>query len=161
MFESAINDKIDEIVEDRRKKIKQVIKDVELSAKKRIEEMIPEYMTEKYYSEYSPRFYTRTDQLINSVGPYTEVTDKNNVLILSIGVEDDSPYGARMMHHKGKRVNERKIQENFLSGIHPNAEGIGKDFQGTNIEENIKHALYDLVKNELKPMIESGINAIK
>ena len=158
MSKFNINDMIDDIVEEQRKKINKAVKKAEGVAKKRIEELIPEKMTGVYYGEYYPKFYTRTDQLKKSVGPYAETKNSNNVVSLKIGVEDSSPYGPGAMKHKGKKVSEKKIFNNFLAGIHPNAYGIGNDLQGTNIEENIGRALDDLIENELIPMIDKEIN---
>ena len=159
-----INDMIDEIVEEQRKKVKQAVKKAEGVAKKRIEEIIPEKMTGTYYGEYTPRFYKRTNQLGKSVGPYTETKESGNVFSLKIGIEDGSPFGPGAMNHskRGKnaiKANEGIIFENFLGGIHPNAGGIGVDFQGTNIEDNVNDALDELIENELMPMIEREVNS--
>ena len=158
MSKFNVNDMIDDIVEEQRKKVKAAVKKAEFVAKKRIEELIPEKMTGVYYKEYNPRFYTRTGQLVNSVGPYAETKESGNVFSLNIGVEDESPFGpVAMTHRKGKKRTEQGIFEDFLAGIHPHGNGIGDDFQGTNIEENMNQALEDLIENELLPIIESAI----
>jgi len=160
-----INDMIDDIVEEQRKKVKNAVKKAEGFAKRRIEEIIPEKMVDTYYGEYDPRHYTRTRQLEKSVGPYAVVKESGNNLSLQIGVEDDSPFGPGAMNHvkRGKskskiKPDENIIFENFLEGVHPNAGGIGNDFQGTNIEENVLDALDDLLENEIMPMIEREVN---
>jgi hypothetical protein len=153
-----VNDMIDDIVKEQRKKVRAAVKKAETVAKKRIEELIPEKMTEVYYGEYDPRFYTRTNQLIKSVGPYAEIKESGNVFSLNLGVEDENPFGpGAMSHRKGKKRTEEGIFEDFLAGIHPHGLGIGSDFQGTNIEENMNQALEDLIDNELLPIIESAI----
>ena len=162
MFKFEVNDMIDEYIAEQRKKVQKAVKKAEGVAKKRVEELIEEKMTDTYYGDYAPRYYKRTRQLGKSVGPYAEAKESGNVFSLKIGVEDESPFGSGAMSHskRGKnpiKANEGTIFENFLSGIHPNGNGIGDDFQGTNIEENINQALDELIENELMPMIESEI----
>lgn len=165
MSRFAINDMIDDIVEEQRKKVKQAVKKAKVVAKQRIEEIIPEKMVDTYYGEYTPKYYKRTMQLGNSVGPYAEVKESGNMISLSIGVEDDSPFGPGAMRHikRGKskkkiEADEEKIFENFLQGVHPNAVQGTDTEKWTNIEDNINEALDDLLENEIMPMIERAVN---
>lgn len=165
MSKFQVNDMIDSIVDEQRRKIHNAVKHAESVAKRRIEEIIPVEMassdkTGAYYEDYTPKYYKRTGQLGNSVGAYAETRNIGGVISLQIGVEDESPFGPAAMHHKGskkRKPDEKVIFENFLSGVHPNVYGLGNDLQGTNIEENINRALDDLLEHEIIPMINSAV----
>jgi len=187
MSKFKINDMIDDIVKEYRKKVEQALKRAERITERRIKEIIKEYMLEDYYNGYDPRMYVRIHELEKSVGPYTEIKEANNVFGLGFGVEIEKPYGPSAMNHKktkvkiiykrkkkpgvwektytynNKHVDENRIFENFLAGIHPNALGIGIDSRmgSSHIEESVEKALDDFFDNELMKIVEKEIDSIK
>lgn len=68
---------------------------------------------DNYYSEYNPKFYKRTNQLMDS--SYYKV-NKRNGFSIDAGVVFDP----ELMNHPHKGIPEEGIMENFMYGIHGN-----------------------------------------
>ena len=157
MSDFGIDDMVDEIVKEYREKIRQAVKRAEVIAREKIENDIIPNAVDEYYGGYSPKYYWRQYQLYKSLGPYSSLTESNNVFTLKIGVEDESPFGPDTMFHRGKNVQNDKIFDNFLDGKHPNVPTRGEDLHGTNTKVYVNALLDELIENELMPLIDSAI----
>lgn len=169
-----VDDTVDKIVEKYRSQIRQAFKKAEVVARQRIENNVIPEAVGQYYSEYWPKYYLRQYQLYKSLGPSSNFNESNNVFVLELSVIDDSPFGVSAMSHSSgdgskygpgasycsnkKNVNEGKIFDNFLSGIHPNVPKLKDEFQGTNTVDNLDKLLDDLIETELMPLIDGAID---
>ena len=170
MSRFKINNQIDDIVDDYRKQVKQALQRAEQKVKVRMQEIIDEYMIGDYYGGYTPKVYIRTNQLPNSVGPYTELGELGNVFSISFGIDTDSPYGPGAMHHTRYQqkksgepckhsypANEQDIFDNFLAGIHPNVGPAGTG----NIRARVSEALDYFLDFEIEYIINNELSKIK
>lgn len=177
MSRFKFNDEINDIVEEYRKQVGRALKVAEQKIRIRMKEIIQEYMLDDYYGGYEPKVYIRTNQLENSVGPYTELKSSGNVFGIAFGIETDSPFGPGAMDHSiltlryvrknnsepwektydksGSKypVKEEEIFNNFLEGIHPNVGRAGTSHISARVQKALDYFLdfeaVDIVNNEL------------
>jgi hypothetical protein len=166
MSRFKFNDEINDIVEEYRKQVGRALKVAEQKIRIRMKEIIQEYMLDDYYGGYEPKVYIRTNQLENSVGPYTELKSSGNVFGIAFGIETDSPFGPGAMHHTRYQTkksgepckhsypaSEEDIFENFLAGIHPNVGRAGTSHISARVQKALDYFLdfeaVDIVNNEL------------
>ena len=85
---------------------------------------------EKYYENYIPSRYDRTDSLWRAAIPIAKVEDMGNMIIGTFGVEYDADilesFAASSYYEASKKygnVDGDWVVENFLMGIHPATNG--------------------------------------
>ena len=176
MSKFKFNDAIDDIVNEYRKQVEQALKRAEEKIRVRMQEIIQEDMLDDYYNGYTPKLYVRTQQLENSVGPYSKLTDFGTGFNLSFGIEIDPPYGPSAMDHNiltlhyirknetsweksydKSDADEEKIFENFLEGIHPN---VGRANTG-HIRERVHEHLDYFLDFEITDIVNRELDKIK
>ena len=86
---------------------------------------------DRYYENYSPSSYDRSDSLWRAIVPYSNVVDGGNVIISTAGVEYDANLLSAYVSSAGLYNGSKKygtadaewVIENFLLGIHPATDG--------------------------------------
>lgn len=83
----------------------------------------------RYYENYEPNWYHRTEGLINAFVPYNSVTKdtKNNTLVAVVGMGYDASRLDGLYSSNGspqyQPVDSSWVLSNYLSGIHPTTNG--------------------------------------
>lgn len=86
---------------------------------------------ERYYDNYIPSSYDRTDSLWHAIVPIAEVADNGNTITSTVGVEYDAglldAYVASGDLYDGSakygKADGQWVIENYLMGIHPATDG--------------------------------------
>lgn len=142
-FKSDIENMIDDIIAEDKKRIALAFEQIKKKTEDKIRIAIKIAMIDNYYKGYDPLVYGRTGQLANSVAPLIIDDSDNSGLQFSFGIKTSPPKGSSAMRHdrlevkvtkKNGEVNihsykvknynpeiEKLIFENFMNGIHPNA----------------------------------------
>ena len=83
----------------------------------------------RYYENYEPNWYHRTEGLINAFVPYSNVTKdkKNNTLVATVGMSYD-PSRLDGVYNRNSSpqyqpVDSAWVLSNYLAGIHPTTNG--------------------------------------
>ena len=83
----------------------------------------------KYYNNYDPNWYHRTERLIQAFVPYNYITKDNDTLIVRVGMGYDASrldgwYESNASNKpEFNPVNSSWILMNYLEGIHPTTNG--------------------------------------
>lgn len=129
-FENEINQTIEEIIAQDKKRINKAYNKIKREIEKKIEDIIQRDMINNYYNGYDPHYYQRTYQLPNSIAPLILDESTDSTSQFSFGIKITPPKGPSAMKHvkvimfgrkAGRfRPNEQIIFNNFMEGIHPN-----------------------------------------
>lgn len=171
-FQNEIENMIDDIVKEDKKRIALAFEQIKKKTTQKIQEAIKIAMIDNYYEGYNPLMYNRTGQLSKSVAPLIIDDSDNSGLQFSFGIKTSPPKGSAAMKHnkltvrvtkKNGEVNvhsynvknydpsiEKIIFENFMSGIHPNANLKG-------ITETPTTHVYTEINKALDKLLEDGI----
>lgn len=134
-----------------------------------MKKIIDEDAIQNYYGGYEPLYYNRQNQLPKSLAPYVESLQDDTGVTLSFGVDDRPPYGAGAMKHakrgKSKRKtppNEELIFENFMAGIHPNAnpKGITGD-PTTPVKDTVLESIDKYYNEKIEAVVQNALSKIK
>lgn len=169
-FQSDIEDMIDEIVREDKKRIELAFEQIKQKTAAKIQEAIKIAMIDNYYNGYEPLVYNRTNQLPKSVAPLILDDSDNSGLQFAFGIKTSPPKGSKAMRHDKLTVKvtqkngstkfysynvknynpeiEKFIFENFMEGIHPNAspEGFTEPLT-TRVYAEINYALDGLLRD--------------
>lgn len=83
----------------------------------------------RYYKNYEPNWYDRSEKLINAFVPYNSVikNERNNTLVATVGISYDASRldGVYSSHgsEKYQPVDSSWVLNNYLAGIHPITNG--------------------------------------
>lgn len=168
MAKFQLNEFAEEVQKEYQQKVADALRRAERILDKKIQDIIQTMMIDDYYDGHSPRVYERTFQLPKSVAPYIGIDNIGGTFGITIGVDDEEPYGPSAMNHirickKRKRKakenanREKIIFEYFLSGIHPR---VGRA-NTHHIEEEVNKALDDLFDKELSDIVLKELAKIK
>jgi hypothetical protein len=169
-FQNEIENMIDDIVAEDKKRIALAFEQIKKKTESKIREAIKIAMIDNYYNGYDPLKYNRTGQLRNAVAPLILDDSDNSGLQFSFGIKTSPPKGSAAMRHdkltvkvtkKNGEVNfhtynvkdynpeiEKWIFNNFMNGVHPNANERGiTETPTTNVYTAINKALDDLLKD--------------
>lgn len=169
-FQSEIENIIEDIVKEDKKRIALAFEQIKKKTESKIHEAIRTAMMENYYNGYDPLEYIRTGQLFKTAAPLIIDDSDNSGLQFSFGVKLSKPNGPTAMKHDKLTVKvtnkngeekiyfydvdgyDPKIEEyifnNFMRGIHPNANSRGiTNTPTTYVYDEINKALDNLLKN--------------
>lgn len=136
-FYKEIDQTVKDLIEQDKKRIKEAFERIKKEVKKEIQAIIQRDMLDNYYNGYEPLIYNRTFQLRESVSPLILDSSVGDTFQFDVGIKLKD--GEKKMSHntltltvKGKTytyrndgVDEEAIFENFLDGVHPNANSKG------------------------------------
>lgn len=83
----------------------------------------------RYYDNYDPKWYHRTESLIQAFVPYNDITKDGNKLVARVGMGYDAGRLEGLYESSASDkpefnpVNSLWILENYLQGIHPTTNG--------------------------------------
>lgn len=123
------NKSFDKAIDELLKNYESVIKDAVVYATDRVCEDIYKYSMsclERYYENYIPNSYDRTDRLWQAILPYAEQPHKSGDYWASVvGIEYDASKLDGFYHGSKKYQNTDNswVLENYLKGIHPATNG--------------------------------------
>jgi hypothetical protein len=168
MSKFQLNEFAEEVQKEYQKKVEEALKRAEKILDKKIQLIINALMIKDYYEGYFPVEYHRTWQLPKSVAPYVGIGNEGGTFGITIGIDDEAPYGPDAMDHayiskkstkKAGRNAKREeiIFEYFLAGIHPRVGRAGTSW----VEREVNDALDDLFDNELEDIVYKELDKIK
>lgn len=171
-FQNEIENMIDNIVKEDKKRIELAFEQIKKKTEAKIRVAIQTAMIDNYYNGYDPLVYSRTGQLKKSVAPLIIDDSDNSGLRFTFGIKTSPPKGSKAMKHnkltvqvtkKNGEVNfhtydvedydpkiEKWIFDNFMMGIHPNANQKG-------ITETPTTNVYKAINKALDSLLEDGI----
>ena len=171
-FQSDIENMIEDIVKEDKKRIALAFEQIKKKTANKIQEAIKTAMIDNYYNGYDPLVYIRTGQLENSVAPLIIDDSDNSGLQFSFGIKTSPPKGSSAMRHDRllvrvtKKNGEEKIYSykvkdydpgieklifnNFMNGVHPNANSRG-------VTETPTTHVYKEINKALDALLEDGI----
>lgn len=156
-FYNEIDQMVKDLIEQDKKRIKEAFERIKKEVTKEIQTIIQRDMIDNYYNGYEPLIYNRTFQLPKSVAPLILDSSMGDTFQFDVGIKLKD--GEKKMSHdtltltvKGRTytyhnddVNEEAIFENFLAGIHPNANSRGiTETPTTNVRKTAEAAIDDL-----------------
>lgn len=156
-FYNEIDQMVKDLIEQDKKRIKEAFERIKQEVTKEIQVIIQRDMIDNYYNGYEPLIYDRTFQLPKSVAPLILDSSAGDTFQFDVGIklkdgEKNMSHNILTLKVKGKTytyqnngADEEAIFENFLAGIHPNAnlKGITKT-PTTNVRETAEAAIDNL-----------------
>jgi hypothetical protein len=171
-FQNDIENIIEDIVKKDKERIALAFEQIKKKTEDKIRLAIKDAMIDNYYNGYDPLRYNRTRQLDKSVAPLIIDDSDNSGLQFTFGIKTSPPKGSKAMKHnkltvqvtkKNGEVNfhtynvknydpkiEEYIFDNFMMGIHPNANP--KGITGTPTSN-----VYNTINKALDSLLEDGI----
>ena len=154
-FYNEIDQMVKDLIEQDKKRIKQAFEKIKKEVAKEIQMIIQRDMIDNYYNGYEPLVYNRTFQLSKSVAPLILDSSVGDTFQFDVGIKLKG--GEKKMSHntltvtvKGRTytyrnngVDEGIIFNNFLEGIHPNANPKGVTSTPTTHVRNTAEAAID------------------
>lgn len=125
-------------------------------AGERIKEVIKDYIQERFYDQYDPQFYDRTDQLLNSV-TCTKVKQIGNTYQIEIYLNTDGVNYYSWENGQRMKIDPELIFEASSEGWHGATQTDGR-FMDEAKADLKKGNSYDLIKDFQKYLKGKGIS---